>query len=188
MRQPSLVDPVNTFFVRVYPAQQRKSKHSTTTTLLLPLVSAIKLQQQRKILNALEDWCRQLFKQGPTEQEKRREAREEGAASSRYRAKVIAILPVCVYFVQIFLFIRQQKFLLSDKQKTRQGMQMQREKNAEKKSFPCNSRLSFLFFLFFGGNSMETGLIRSPTSLTSSWWCLPCFPLLHSFWPVHFEH
>lgn len=33
-------------------------------------------------------------------------------------------------------------------------MQMQREKNAEKKSFPCNSRLSFLFisflFIFWG--------------------------------------
>lgn len=27
-------------------------------------------------------------------------------------------------------------------------MQMQREKNAEKKSFPCNSRLSFLLFSF----------------------------------------
>lgn len=28
-------------------------------------------------------------------------------------------------------------------------MQMQGEKNAEKNSFPCNSRLSFLFFYFY---------------------------------------
>lgn len=52
---------------------------------------------------------------------------------------------VCVYFVQIFLFIRQQKFLLSDKQKTRQGMQnasRERERGRERRK----EKNSFLFF------------------------------------------
>lgn len=62
-------------------------------------------------------------------------------------------------------------------------MQMQREKNAEKKSFPCNSRLSFLFisflFIFWGkldgnwvnkiANVVDVVVVMlAPASLTAS--------------------